>query len=232
MVEERDALPVADPDSEPTEEELKLSNRITSNVNRSVLLAEKISRLGHPSEREARIAKKEKTHARITKLRRNNSMAKETAKDQGVPEVYLSESGNFKIGMDARLKSDLVNSALGLITTEEPGAALHVFTEKEATALLEKRGWMHFLDRKREIETAKAEKKAKAAEEREVREREKAEAKAKKDAEKQAAKEAAAAAKAESGGKADGGKGGSGGLSKTEQARQQREAKAAAAANA
>lgn len=33
-------------------------------------------------------------------------------RDQGIPEVYLSESGKFKPGYDAKLKSDLVNSAL------------------------------------------------------------------------------------------------------------------------
>lgn len=156
-------------------------------------------------------------------------MAKETAKDQGVPDVYLNEAGNFRIGMDARLKSDLVNSALGLITKEEPGASLHIFTEAEATDLLKKRDWMGFLDRKREIETAKAAKRETAAKEREERERIKAQEKAEKEAKKAEEKAAKDAAKAEAGTSSGKGNSGGGGLSKTEQARQQREAKAAAA---
>jgi hypothetical protein len=166
-------------------------------------------------------------------------MAKETAKDQGVPEIYLGESGNFKIGMDARLKSDLVNSALGLITKEEPGDSLMVFSEAEATKLLQARGWTGFLDRKREIVEAKAAAKAANAEKREAAARERAAEKERKDAEKAAAKEAkdaekaaakaeADAKKAESGSKASSSKASSSG-SKTDQMRAQREAQAAKA---
>lgn len=131
-------------------------------------------------------------------------MAKETAKDQGVPDAYLGENGNFKIGMDARLKSDLVQSATGLITKEAPGNSLHVFTEKEAIALLEKRDWTSFLTRKREIiaqdEARKAETASKREEaarvraaEKEQKDKERAEAKAAKTAEKEAAAKVAAA---------------------------------------
>ena len=35
-------------------------------------------------------------------------------RDQGIPEIYLSESGKFKPGFDAKLKSDLVNSVIDL----------------------------------------------------------------------------------------------------------------------
>lgn len=129
-------------------------------------------------------------------------MAKETAKDQGVPAVYLNEAGNFRIGMDARLKSDLVAAALEI---EQP-ESLHSFTVKEANALLKKRGWQRFLDRKKELLAAKAERQKEAAEAKETRAREraaekeqkaaeKAEAKAKSDTEKQSKATAAAAAK-------------------------------------
>jgi hypothetical protein len=37
---------------------------------------------------------------------------KPTARDKGVPEQYLSESGKFKPGLDARYKSDLITEAL------------------------------------------------------------------------------------------------------------------------
>lgn len=147
--------------------------------------------------------------------------AKVTPKDQGVPAEYLNDEGTaFKIGMDARLKSDLVNSALGLITKSDPGESKHVFSEKEAVALLEKRGWTHFLDRKRDLEKEKAEKKAKAQAEREAKAKEKAEEKERKAAEKKAA---ADAKKSDS--KSSSKKGGS---SKTDQLREQREAQAAA----
>lgn len=69
--------------------------------------------------------------------------AKVTARDQGIPEVYLSESGAFRPGFDAKLKSDLINAVLG-------SNVLHVFTEEEALAILESRGWMPMLEKSRE----------------------------------------------------------------------------------
>lgn len=149
---------------------------------------QRIVRLEAPIEFEQRM----QTHQRINALReRSTTMAKETAKDQGVPKEYLNDAGNFRIGMDARLKSDLVAAALEI---EQP-EALHSFTVAEATKLLKTRGWMRFLDRKKEILAAKAqraEEAAKAKEERareraaekEVKAKEKAEAKAAKDKEK------------------------------------------------
>lgn len=68
---------------------------------------------------------------------------KVTARDQGVPEVYLSESGSFKPGFDAKLKSDLISAVLG-------STVLHVFSEKDALAVLESRGWMPMLEKSRE----------------------------------------------------------------------------------
>jgi hypothetical protein len=69
--------------------------------------------------------------------------AKVTARDQGIPDVYLGESGTFKPGYDAKLKSDLLTAVLG-------SGVLHVFTEKEALAILESRGWMPMLEKSRE----------------------------------------------------------------------------------
>lgn len=107
--------------------------------------------------------------------------AKKTpAQEQGVPEVYLNENGRFKVGMDARLKSDLVLSALGLITSAKPGASLHVFTKAQAEKLLQARGWTGFLERKREIIAQQEERKAQREQEREERTRAAAEAKAEK----------------------------------------------------
>lgn len=168
-------------------------------------------------------------------------MPKETPAEQGVPAVYLNpENGNFRTGMDARLKSDLVNSALGLITEANPGAALHVFDEDTALEILKKRDWTSFLDRKREIVEAREASKKANAEKREAEARERAVEKERKDAEKAAAKEAADAEKAAKKAEADAKKAetkatsgkSSGGSSKTDQLRAQREAKAEAAAAA
>jgi hypothetical protein len=67
---------------------------------------------------------------------------KVTARDQGVPEVYLSESGSFKPGYDAKLKSDLLTAVLG-------DGRLHTFTAEEALAVLESRGWTSMLETSR-----------------------------------------------------------------------------------
>lgn len=121
---------------------------------------------------------------------------KPTPADQGVPAVYLNEDGKaFRIGMDARLKSDLVNSVVGAITKDSPGNSLQVFTEKDAMKILEARGWTSFLDRKRELIAADVAKKAASAEKREALARERADEKAKKDAAKAQEKEAKAAEK-------------------------------------
>ena len=74
---------------------------------------------------------------------------KVTARDQGVPEVYLSESGSFKPGYDAKLKSDLITAVLG-------DGRLHVFEAKEAEAILESRGWTSMLETSRAARERKA----------------------------------------------------------------------------
>jgi FKBP-type peptidyl-prolyl cis-trans isomerase len=115
---------------------------------------------------------------------------KPTAREQGVPEVYLNkDTGTFRIGMDARLKSDLVNAALGI----ESKDALHEFSELAAVKLIKARGWESFLNRKRQIIADRERKSQERQAQKEAAARERADAKAQKDAEK---KEAAAAKKA------------------------------------
>lgn len=70
---------------------------------------------------------------------------KQTANEQGFPTAYLGPTGNFRPGMDARAKSDLINAVLGIPSDE----ALHRFKRPNAQKLLKARGWEHFLDRKR-----------------------------------------------------------------------------------
>lgn len=70
---------------------------------------------------------------------------KPTAKDQGVPEVYLGPGGRFRPGMDARYKSDLIASALGI----ESKDALMTFDPTDAKKRVTQRGWGKFLAEKR-----------------------------------------------------------------------------------
>lgn len=82
---------------------------------------------------------------------------KTTAKDQGFPSVYLADNGNFKPGLDASAKSDLVASYLG------GKGKRHTFSKEEAKKLLDLRGWFPFVaKREASIEAEKA-RKAKAA---------------------------------------------------------------------
>jgi hypothetical protein len=229
-----------------------VNNQLMGYISAGTVASEKIQTLSHPSELERRVNERLAKTKRIGALReRSTKMAdgtpKETAKDQGFPEVYLNENGGFKIGADARAKSDLVASVLGLITKDNMGDAKHLFTPAEAEKLLAKRGWTGFLDRKREIVSAKAKAEESRAKEREAaatakaaekaakaQEREAAKAAAKverdaKEAEKKAAKDAAK--KAEPVAAAAGqnpSKGRS--TSKTDQDRARREAKAGATA--
>lgn len=100
--------------------------------------------------------------------------AKTTAKDLGVPAAYLAENGNFRPGMDARLKSDLILAILEIDNKK----ALVKWTKTDAEKLFAKYPhWQGFLERKREILTAAAAKVAAKAEERKQRESEKAAAK-------------------------------------------------------
>jgi hypothetical protein len=183
---ERDTLEKRDPDDPQVG---KLTRQIVLLIERGTALSERLQALRSPGEHERRVNERLVKQASLRRLTdRRNTVAKETAKDQGFPDAYLNEKGGFKIGMDARAKSDLVLSALGQITKENPGNSLHVFSEKEATALLQKRDWMGFLERKRALIQADEQKKAEAAKKREEQARERAAEKEKRDAEKAAAK--------------------------------------------
>lgn len=100
------------------------------------------------------------------KMLREKKAPKVTAQMQGFPTAYLGDGGNFKVGLDARAKSDLVCAALGLPTDK----ALHWFSVDEATALLEARGWLRYLEKKRESLTADASRKAKRTREKKTEE--------------------------------------------------------------
>jgi hypothetical protein len=150
-------------------------------------LIKKIAVLDSPEElaRRAYVSNHMKEVRRIMA----EKTTKPTAKDTGVPDIYLSETGNFKTGMDARYKSDLVLSALGLITKEKPQKSLMVFEPADAEKRLAARNWTKFLIRKREIHEAEQKAKAAKAAEREEQTRQAAARKqAKKDAKKDAAK--------------------------------------------
>jgi len=223
-----------------------LHRRLISALASGTDTSMKIQTLRHPSELERRVNSVLANKESIRRLRmseQETASKKPTPRDQGFPDVYLSESGKFRIGMDARAKSDLVASVVGDITPEDLGNALHCFTEDEAVKLLEARGWTGFLERKQQILAEKTAAKEARAKEREEAARVRAAEKEKKDAEKKAAAEAKAkaeaeakAAAAESGDAADtatskqpsrSSRSSSG---KSEQQRAAREAKAAAAA--
>jgi hypothetical protein len=98
---------------------------------------------------------------------------KKTAADLGVPKPYLSPTGTFKPGMDARLKSDLI---LAVLDQPAPNALVK-WTKPKAVVLLARfPQWKPFLDKKREIlarpkPTAKAKPAAKPAAKRATRKR-------------------------------------------------------------
>lgn len=99
---------------------------------------------------------------------------KATAADLGVPKVYLSDKGSFKVGMDARLKSDLI---LAILEQPAPGAA-HKWTKADAEAMFAKfPHWQGFLERKTAILAASAAKVAEKQAQKAEREKAKAEAK-------------------------------------------------------
>lgn len=98
------------------------------------------------------VSQKAQDKERVQTMAAEAKAAKQTARDQGFPDVYLSEGGNFKPGKDARAKSDLIKSALGI--TDD--SMEHKFTVDEAMALLQARNWVPFLTAKKESLEAKA----------------------------------------------------------------------------
>lgn len=86
---------------------------------------------------------------------------KVTALDQGFPQDYLADNGNFKPGYDARAKSDLIAAILGLDTSK----SLASFTKAEAEKLVKARGWESFVEKKKATIEGEAARKAKREEE-------------------------------------------------------------------
>lgn len=131
-------------------------SRYESTLDRIRIKRDQLKRLHDPREIERRTEQR----LRLNNLKESKMAKKETAKDQGFPAEYLGENGNFKPGLDARAKSDLVNAFLGL----ESKGALATFTKDEAQKLLKKRGWMSFVEKKQaSIAAAQAKKEAAAA---------------------------------------------------------------------
>ena len=128
-------------------------------LDRKVVLENQLKKLQSPVEHERRRS----TNNRIQEVRRmasSNGKTKETARDQGVPATYLSANGNFKPGLDARYKSDLITSALG----EKIGPkGLHQYTPENALERLQQRGWLSHLEKAKSSREAKAAKKAEKA---------------------------------------------------------------------
>jgi hypothetical protein len=79
---------------------------------------------------------------------------KQTARDKGAPGQYLSESGRFRPGLDARYKSDLITEAL------EFEAANKGRKTSPAHKQLDRMGWTSHLDKSRAARQAKAAAKA------------------------------------------------------------------------
>jgi hypothetical protein len=79
---------------------------------------------------------------------------KQTARDKGVPEQYLSESGKFRPGLDARYKSDLITEALDF------EAANGGKKSSPAHKQLGRMGWVKHLDASRQSREDRAERKA------------------------------------------------------------------------
>lgn len=129
-------------------------------LDRKVVLENQIRKVRSPAEIERR--KLVNNRLREVSMASSNGTKKETARDQGVPTTYLGPSGNFKPGLDARYKSDLITSALG----EKIGPdGLHQFTKDSALERLAQRNWLPHLEKakkNREAKAAKAAEKAKA----------------------------------------------------------------------
>lgn len=127
-------------------------------LDRKVVLEHRIKKLQSSKE----IERRRSTSNRLKEVRRvaSNGQKKESAKDQGVPGTYLSANGNFKPGLDARYKSDLITSALG----EKIGPnGMHQYTQENALERLAQRNWLPFLEKAKASRAAKAEKKLEAA---------------------------------------------------------------------
>jgi hypothetical protein len=99
-------------------------------------------------------------HIKTVKPRRQTvaKPRKQTARDKGVPEQYLSEKGTFKIGHDAKYKSDLIKAALEFEATNKGRKT------SDAHKALTRMAWTSHLDASRASRARKAERKTAKAE--------------------------------------------------------------------
>lgn len=129
----------------------KLHGNVMKSLNAGLAIAQRLKELKSPGEYERRVerARRKINDQQTQKERRSQpkpgAPKKLSAKEQGIPDVYLAESGNFKAGYDSKLKADLVASALKIRRSE----ALHKFAPLEAIRILELRDWMKYLNRKK-----------------------------------------------------------------------------------
>jgi hypothetical protein len=114
-------------------------------------LAEEATMTGPKAEPEVIVKPDKVRKAKAAKA------TKPTARDKGVPDRYLSESGKFKPGYDAKYKSDLVADALEFETANSGRKS------SPAHKQLQRMNWTGFLDKSRESRRAKREAAAKAA---------------------------------------------------------------------
>lgn len=127
-------------------------------MDRKVVLENTIKKLQSTQE----IERRRNTSNQLKEVRRvaAENSKKETARDQGVPGTYLSANGNFKPGLDARYKSDLIKSAMGEKIDDK---GLHQFTKDSALERLEQRGWLGHLEKAQKNRDEKAKKAAEKA---------------------------------------------------------------------
>lgn len=148
---------LARPEGKDTTER-KAFDRISTKLhatNRSIdSYKAQIDRLNHP----ATVAREEQNKTRLESLMATKEK-KRTAADRGVPAAYLAENGNFRPGLDARFKSDLIRTVLvhSELEKELNPTALSTFSVEEAHEFLQGFGWVSHLDKARAVRIAKAE---------------------------------------------------------------------------
>lgn len=138
----KDKEPPADASSECD----RYGEQIVTILGTQKNLLRRIALLSSPEELERRLQDTQVTASGAPRIPRASAGPKLSARDRGVPDVYLGDTGNFRPGMDARYKSDLILSALGLPAPD----ALETYDPADAVTRIEERGWTAFLDRKRE----------------------------------------------------------------------------------
>ena len=146
-----DANPTILDEARATDVRVEKAHKLIQKCEANLLAANRqLKKVNDPVEIERRMM----TTARLTTLKRQ--INRKTARDQGFPEVYLGETGNFKPGLDATAKSDLTHAYLGLVRPN----ALATFTPEEAMKLLQARGWMGYVEQKQKSLEAKEAKEA------------------------------------------------------------------------